>query len=101
MIAHHVSNPRLCGAESGIAFLAVPLCVVLLSSIEACKVETACITDPVGAGIVPVLLQCSIVREKSLTAITIRHRMVVVRGRERGDRREASLLNLYERVLSS
>jgi len=56
MIVHHVLNPRLRGVENGIAFLAVPLCVVLLLSIEACKVEVASITEPVGAGIVFVLL---------------------------------------------
>jgi hypothetical protein len=56
MIAHHVLNPQLRGRESRIASLAMGLCVVLLESSGACKVEVASVTEPVGAGSIFVLL---------------------------------------------
>ena len=57
------------------------LSVMLFARMGAPKVQIAIIARPVGVGILCVLLQCPVVWEPSFAAVTIRHRMVVVRGK--------------------
>jgi len=60
--------------------------VMLSASVPARKVEIAVIADPVRVRILHVLLEGSVIPERSLTAITIGHLMVVVQvSNERGD----------------
>jgi len=86
MLGLHVLHLRVFEVEQAIAIPAVmvirTLPVMLFTRIGAPKVEIAINAWPVGVGILFVLLQCPVVYEPSFTAITIRHRMVVVRGKE-------------------
>jgi hypothetical protein len=83
MLGLHVLHLRLLEVEQAIAIPAVmvigTLPVMLFTRFGAPKVEVAIIAWPVGVGILFVLLQCPVVWEPSFTAITIRHRMMVVR----------------------
>jgi hypothetical protein len=67
MLGLHVLNPRLFEFEETIAFSAVmviaTLYVVFSLRVEAPKVDVAVIANPVGVGILFVLLQCLIVSE--------------------------------------
>jgi hypothetical protein len=80
----HVLDLRLLEFEKAIAFPAVMVIatfyVVLSPRGEAPKVDVTVIADMVSIGILFVLLQGSFVWERSLTAHTIRHRMVVVQN---------------------
>jgi len=58
------------------------LYVMLLSSREGWKVEATVVAGPVVAGLSFVLVEGSVVSEPSVTAIAIRHQMVVVRRKE-------------------
>ena len=58
------------------------LYVVLLLAIEAREVEATVMTRPVGVGIVFVLLRGPVIWERSITAITIRHQIVVVQSKD-------------------
>jgi hypothetical protein len=86
MLGLHMLHLRLLEVEQAIAIPAVmvirTLPVMVFTRIGAPKVDIAIIAWPVGVGILFVLLQCPVVYEPSFTAITIRHRMVVVRGEE-------------------
>lgn len=67
MLGLHVLDPRLFEFEETIAFSAVmviaTLYVVFSLRVEAPKVDVAIIANPVGIGIIFVLLQCLIVSE--------------------------------------
>jgi hypothetical protein len=86
MLGLHMLYFRLLGVEQAIAIPAVvvigTLPVVLVTRIGAPKVEIAIIARPVGIGILFVLLQCPVTCERSFTAITIRHRIIVVQSEE-------------------
>ena len=55
---------------------------MLLSPRETWKVEAAVITNPVVAGVLFVLPEGLVVSERSVTAIAIRHQMMVVQCKE-------------------
>jgi hydrogenase/urease accessory protein HupE len=82
----HVLDHRLFEIKQAIMFPAVmmigTLYVVLSLRVGAPKVDATIVADPVGIGILIVLLQRSDAWERSLAANTVRHRMVVVRDKE-------------------
>jgi hypothetical protein len=88
VLGFHVLDHRLFEFEMAIMFLAVmmiaTLYVVLSLRVEAPKVDVTIIADPVGIGILFMLLQGSVAWKRSLAANTIRHRMIVVRDKEDG-----------------
>ena len=88
MLGLHVLHLRLLEVEQAITIPAVmvigTLPVMLFTRIGAPEIEVAIIAWPVGIGILFVLLQCPVTWERSFTAITIRHRMIVVRSKEGG-----------------
>lgn len=98
MLGLHMLHLRSLVAEEAIAIPAVmvigTLPVMLFTRLGAPKVEVAIIARPVRVGILLVLLQSPVVWEPSFTAITIRHRLVVVRRKE-GDVNFESDLRIY------
>jgi len=80
MLGLHVLNPRLLEFEETIAFPAIVVMATLHVMFSLCigapKVDVAVIANPVGIGIVFVLLQGSIVSKRLLTANTVCHRTI-------------------------